>query len=97
MLASAQVNYRPGLPLAALALPDVLGPIADLAGTWVGGGFNLISLPDFDSSPPSDGPKALPLEAQRHAGDPPIHPDRRCSAEPRFVNGLWQHDRTTRY
>jgi hypothetical protein len=62
MLARAQVNYRPGLPLAALALPDVLGPLADLAGTWVGGGFNLISLPDFDSSPPSDGPKPFRLK-----------------------------------
>ena len=24
-----------------------LGPLADLPGTWVGNGFNLISLPDF--------------------------------------------------
>src|SRR5580704_8533077 len=60
MLAPAQFNYRPGLPLAAQ--PDVLGPLADLAGTWVGGGFNLISLPDFDSRPPSTGPAPFRLK-----------------------------------
>jgi hypothetical protein len=31
--------------------------LAELAGTWVGGGFNVMSLPDFDSKPPSTGPK----------------------------------------
>lgn len=34
-----------------------LGPLAELAGTWVGSGFNVMSLPDFDSKPPSTGPK----------------------------------------
>ena len=34
-----------------------LGPLTELAGTWAGGGFNVISLPDFDSHPPSTGPK----------------------------------------
>jgi hypothetical protein len=41
---------------------DRLGPLIDLAGTWVGGGFNLISLPDFDSHPPSTGPRAFRLK-----------------------------------
>jgi hypothetical protein len=48
------VNTRPGHPLAAL--PGKLGLLADLAGTWVGTGFNVISLPDFDSTRPSTGP-----------------------------------------
>jgi hypothetical protein len=30
-----------------------LGPLADLPGTWVGSGFNLVSLPNFDLDPPS--------------------------------------------
>src|SRR5271167_3733204 len=54
------LNTRPGRPLSAEALH--LGPLADLAGTWVGGGFNLISLPDFDSNPPSTGPKDFRLK-----------------------------------
>lgn len=33
-----------------------LGPLAELAGTWVGNGFNVMSLPDFDSKLPSTGP-----------------------------------------
>lgn len=36
---------------------DNLGPLTELAGTWVGGGFNVMSLPDFDSHSPSTGPK----------------------------------------
>jgi hypothetical protein len=60
MPATAQMHFRPGLPLAAQ--PDALGPLADLAGTWVGSGFNLISLPDFDSTPPSTGPAPFRLK-----------------------------------
>jgi hypothetical protein len=52
--AAQTVNTRPGHPLAAL--PGQLGLLADLAGTWVGTGFNVISLPDFASTPPSTGP-----------------------------------------
>jgi hypothetical protein len=48
------INTRPGFALAAL--PPVLGLLADLQGTWVGTGFNVISLPDFSSTPPSTGP-----------------------------------------
>jgi|HubBroStandDraft_1064217.scaffolds.fasta_scaffold00608_4 hypothetical protein len=54
------LNIRPGYPLSTEA--KNLGPLADLAGTWVGGGFNLISLPDFDSTPPSTGPKPFRLK-----------------------------------
>ena len=54
------LNIRPGYPLAREATN--LGPLADLAGTWVGAGFNLISLPDFDSTPPSTGPKPFRLK-----------------------------------
>jgi hypothetical protein len=53
-------NIRPGYPLAKTA--SNLGPLADLAGLWVGTGFNLISLPDFDSNPPSTGPGAFRLK-----------------------------------
>ncbi|MBV9730595.1 MAG: hypothetical protein JO309_14560 [Pseudonocardiales bacterium] len=53
-------NLRPGLSLLGTA--DTLGPLADLAGTWVGSGFTLISLPDFDSRPPSTGPKPFRLK-----------------------------------
>jgi hypothetical protein len=54
------VNTRPGLSLAGVA--ESLGPLTDLAGTWIGKGFNLISLPDFDSRPPSTGPKPFRLK-----------------------------------
>jgi hypothetical protein len=53
------VNTRPGHPLAAL--PRKLGLLADLQGTWVGTGFNVISLPDFASAPPSTGPAPFRL------------------------------------
>ncbi|MGH7029998.1 MAG: heme-binding protein [Stellaceae bacterium] len=56
----AMAPRRASPPLKAAA--DRLGPLADLAGTWVGSGFNLISLPDFDSRPPSTGPKAFRLK-----------------------------------
>jgi len=54
------INTRPGLQLTTTA--TTLGPLADLAGTWVGTGFTLISLPDFDSNPPSTGPKDFRLK-----------------------------------
>ncbi len=54
------LNTRPGLSLADVA--GSLGPITDLAGTWIGKGFSLISLPDFDSKPPSTGPKPFRLK-----------------------------------
>jgi len=57
---AAVVNTRPGRPIATLT--DDLGPLADLAGTWVGSGFNLISLPDFDSRFPSTGPTPFRLK-----------------------------------
>jgi len=53
-------NTRPGLSTSAL--PNALGPLSDLAGTWVGTGFNLISLPDFSSVPPSTGPADFRLK-----------------------------------
>jgi hypothetical protein len=54
------LNTRPGLSLADVA--GSLGPLTDLAGTWIGKGFSLISLPDFDSKPPSTGPKPFRLK-----------------------------------
>jgi hypothetical protein len=54
------LNTRPGLALTSVA--ESLGPLTDLAGTWIGKGFNLISLPDFDSRPPSTGPKPFRLK-----------------------------------
>ena len=54
------LNTRPGEPLTKVA--STLGPLADLAGTWVGSGFILISLPDFDSTFPSTGPKDFRLK-----------------------------------
>jgi hypothetical protein len=48
-------RFRPGPSLNEQA--EHLGLLAALAGRWSGGGFNLISLPDFDSTPPSTGPK----------------------------------------
>jgi len=38
-----------------------LGPLAGLVGEWAGTGFVLTSLPDFDSRPPSTGPKPFRL------------------------------------
>jgi hypothetical protein len=54
------MNIRPGKALAKL--PPALGLLADLAGTWVGTGFSLVSLPDFSSSFPSDGPAPFRLK-----------------------------------
>ena len=54
------LNTRPGLALTDVA--NSLGPLTDLAGTWIGTGFNLVSLPDFDPTPPSTGPKAFRLK-----------------------------------
>jgi hypothetical protein len=54
------INSRPGLPLTEVA--QTLGPLTDLAGTWIGTGFTLISLPDFDPNPPSTGPKPFRLK-----------------------------------
>ena len=48
------LNTRPGFPLAAL--PPTLFLLSDLQGTWVGDGINVMSLPDFDPAPPSNGP-----------------------------------------
>jgi hypothetical protein len=48
--ADQPLNTRPGVPLASL--PPKLGLLADLAGTWVGNGFNIVSLPDFSGNPP---------------------------------------------
>lgn len=39
-----------------------LGPIAEFAGTWAGNGFNVMSLPDFDSKLPSTGPAPFRLK-----------------------------------
>lgn len=47
------LNTRPVVPLADVA--GSLGPLIDLAGIWIGEDLNLISLPDFDSTPPSTG------------------------------------------
>jgi hypothetical protein len=54
------IHFRPGLSLVRVA--GSLGPLADLAGTWIGNGFVLISLPDFDPNPPSTGPKPFRLK-----------------------------------
>jgi hypothetical protein len=53
-------HFRPGLSLPCTA--GSLGLLADLAGTWIGTGFNLISLPDFDPNPPSTGSKPFRLK-----------------------------------
>ena len=44
------LHFRASAPHAIRA--NQLGPLADLPGTWVGKGFNLISLPDFHDSKP---------------------------------------------
>jgi hypothetical protein len=41
---------------------NIFGPLAELAGDWRGHGFNLISLPDFDPTLPSTGPKPSRLK-----------------------------------
>ncbi|CAB3750842.1 heme-binding protein [Paraburkholderia humisilvae] len=48
-------RFRPGPSLHEQV--EQLGLLAALAGRWSGSGFNLISLPDFDSTPPSTGDK----------------------------------------
>ncbi len=41
--------------------PSPYGLLSDLPGTWIGRGYNLISLPDFDSKSPSTGPQPFRL------------------------------------
>jgi hypothetical protein len=48
-------RFRPGPSLDQQA--QSLGLLAGLSGRWSGRGFNLISLPDFDTTPPSTGNK----------------------------------------
>ncbi len=49
-------DQNPVLPIRASSpfgtFAQNLGPLAELAGTWAGGGFNLISLPDFHDQKP---------------------------------------------
>jgi hypothetical protein len=40
---------------------EQLGPLRELGGTWIGHGFNLIALPDFDNPPPA-GPQPFRLK-----------------------------------
>ncbi|WP_035054184.1 heme-binding protein [Andreprevotia chitinilytica] len=47
-------RFRSGLSVSEEA--EQLGLLSGLTGRWVGKGFNLISLPDFDRNPPSTGP-----------------------------------------
>jgi hypothetical protein len=56
IIPSVLEDFRPGLALDSAA--EKLGPLADLAGTWIGSGFNLISLPGYShkSKPEEDGP-----------------------------------------
>jgi len=42
--------FRAGAPITSTIAQ--LGPLGDLPGSWVGNGFNLISLPDFQDSRP---------------------------------------------
>jgi hypothetical protein len=44
------IHFRASSPHAIFA--KHLGPLADLPGTWIGKGFNLISLPDFTDGKP---------------------------------------------
>ena len=41
---------------------DNLGVLTELAGMWVGDGYNVMSLPDFNSNAPSTGPKDFRLK-----------------------------------
>jgi hypothetical protein len=47
---SQPIRFRASAPHAVAA--SRLGPLADLPGTWMGKGFNLISLPDFHDGKP---------------------------------------------
>ncbi len=51
-------NVRSSVPLDVHSLGK-LGPLKDLGGVWVGTGFNLISLPDFDNP---QGPRKFRLK-----------------------------------
>src|SRR5580704_3170428 len=62
MAETPQLHTRLGVSTASLPDPDVLGPLADLAGTWVGSGFNLISYAVFGLKKKSTGPRAFRLK-----------------------------------
>lgn len=50
-MATPPIILRASGPLVTFTAAN-LGPLADLAGTWVGNGFNLISLPDKHDNQP---------------------------------------------
>lgn len=52
---AARALFRAGGSVAAQA--QDLGNLAELVGRWQGSGFNMMFLPDFDSTPPSTGPQ----------------------------------------
>lgn len=66
------LDFRPGRSLAQTA--GDLGPLSELVGTWIGTGFVLISLPDFDSKPPSTGPKTFRLKLNATVETLEFHP-----------------------
>jgi hypothetical protein len=57
------INTRPGVTLQKVS--DSLGLLSGLAGTWVGTGFSLVELPDFDSTFPSTGPAPFRLKLNK--------------------------------
>lgn len=52
ILPSVLEDFRPGLALRSAS--EKLGPLADLAGTWIGTGFNLIALPGYSHKPDAE-------------------------------------------
>ena len=64
-----------------------LGPLRELAGTWVGRGFNQISLPDFDNP---QGPQPFRLKLNSTRGDPRVPADRRQRTKP-GIHGARRH------
>jgi hypothetical protein len=80
MAATAPRIFRAAPPLAKIQ--ELLGPLANLPGTWIGSGFNLISLPFFDNQKPNGQNDPKPFRLKLNATTETLEFDRIGGAVP---------------
>ena len=89
MAASTPLIFRAAPPLEQI--PDLLGPLANLPGTWIGGGFNLVTLPFFDNPQPGGQNDPKPFRLKLNATIEILQFDRIGGAVPNR-GSTGQHD-----
>ncbi|MDE2574509.1 MAG: hypothetical protein KGL55_04285 [Rhodospirillales bacterium] len=83
---SGSAPLRASAPLLTVA--DQLGPLTDLAGTWVGRGFNLISLPDKHENKPFRLKLNATVETLQFTPIGGLVPNRGSGQDDIFLTGL---------